>query len=176
MQPAAGLDDTWLTMVAAVRPALARLEAHQLTSANPFTARANRAGDPWQTDPQDARPLVVIYAGPALNLGAAGTLVATAALDQFDEVIPAADQRTGAAFGFDAPAARAQQAILLAVPPSTTTPLDQATLAQMLAETRELAHARMARPIDLDNQFWGLAPACLLPATGATATPLEARG
>jgi hypothetical protein len=101
--------------------------------------------------------------------------VATAVLDQFDEVIPAADQRTGAAFGFDAPAARAQQAILLAVPPSTTTPLDQATLAQILAETRELAHARMARPIDLDNQFWGLAPTCLLPATGATATPLEAR-
>jgi hypothetical protein len=102
--------------------------------------------------------------------------VATAALDQFDEVIPAADQRTGAAFGFDAPAARAQQAILLAVPPATATPLDQATLAQILVETRELAHARMGRPIDLDSQFWGLAPTCLLPATGTIATPLEASG
>jgi hypothetical protein len=176
MQPATRLDETWLTVVAAVRAALARLEAHQLTTAQPFRAWANRAGDPWQTGAQDTRPLVAVYADPALNLGAAGAVVATAALDQFDEVIPAADQRTGAAFGFDAPAARAQQAILLAVPPSAATPLDQATLAQILVETRELAHARMARPVDLDNQFWGLAPTCLLPATGAIATPLEALG
>ena len=91
-------------------------------------------------------------------------------------MIPAVDQRTGAAFGFDAPKSRAQQAILLAVPPSTATPLDQATLAQILVETRELAHARMARPVDLDTQFWGLAPTGLLPAAGATATPLEERG
>ncbi len=176
VQPAPGLDDAWLTVVAAVRPALARLEAHQLTAAEPFTAWANRASDPWQKEAQDARPLVAVYADPTLDLATAGTLVAAAALDQFDEVIPAADQRTGAAFGFDAPAARAQQAILLAVPPSTTTPLDQATLAQMLVETRELAHARMARPVDLDEQFWGLAPTGLLPATGDIATPLEARG
>ena len=176
VQPAPGLDEAWLTVAAAVRPALARLEAHQLTAAQPFTAWANRADDPWQTSAQDARPLVAIYADPALDPGAAGTLVAAAALDHFDEVIPAADQRTGAAFGFDAPAARAQQAILLAVPPSTATPLDQATLAQILVETRELAHARMARPVDLDSQFWGLAPTCLLPAAGTIATPLEAHG
>ena len=31
----------------------------------------------------------------------------------------------------------------------------------------------MARPVDLDEQFWGLAPTCLLPAAGAIATPLE---
>jgi hypothetical protein len=174
VQQAAGLDDGWLTVAAAVRPALARLEAHQLAATPPFTAWANRPGDPWQTSPQDGRSLVIIYASPGLDLGAPGDLVASAALDQFDEVIPAADQRTGAAFGFDAPAARAQQAILLAVPPVTSTPLDQATLAQILVETRELAHARMARPADLDAQFWGLAPTCLLPATGAIATPLEA--
>jgi hypothetical protein len=176
VQPAVGLDGTWLTVTAAVRPALARLEAHQLTAARPFTAWANRASDPWQTDTQDTRPLVVLYATPGLNLAAPAALVAATALDQFDEVIPAADQRTGAAFGFDAPASRAQQAILLAVPPSTATPLDQATLAQILAETRELAYARMARPVDLDDQFWGLAPTCLLPATGAIATPLEEHG
>jgi hypothetical protein len=176
VQPAAGLDDAWLTAVAAVRPALARLEAHQLTSAQALTAWANRASDPWQTNIQDPRPLVAIYTDPTLDLAAAPALVAAAAFDQFDEVIPAADQRTGAAFGFDAPAARAQQAVLLAVPPSTATPLDQATLAQILVETRELAHARMARPVDLDSQFWGLAPTCLLPATGAIATPLEERG
>jgi hypothetical protein len=173
VQQAAELDDEWLTVTAAVRPALARLEAHQLTAAAPFTAWTNRAADPWQTNPQDARSLIVISASQGLSPGSPGDLVAAASLDQFDEVIPAADQRTGAAFGFDAPAARAQQAILLAVPPVSSTPLDQATLAQILVETRELAHARMARPVDLDEQFWGLAPACLLPATGAIATPLE---
>jgi hypothetical protein len=181
VQPTPGLDDAWLTVVAAVRPALARLEAHQLTMAHqlptgqPFTPWANRPDDPWQTSAQDPRPLVAIYADPTLDLATAGGFVAAAAVDQFDEVIPAAEQRTGAAFGFDAPAARAQQAILLAVPPSTTTPLDQATLAQILVETRELAHARMARPIDLDEEFWGLAPTGLLPATGDIATPLERR-
>ncbi len=172
------LDDEWLTVVAAVRPALARLESHQLGSGHPFTAWANRYADPWQTDGDDGRPLVVAYAPPGLDLAAAtpGAMMAAAALDRFDEVVPAPQQTTGAAFGFDAPAARAQQAILLAVPPSVAAPLDAATLAQILVETRELAHARMARPIDLDQEFWGLAPTCLLPASGAIATPLEAGG
>jgi hypothetical protein len=31
----------------------------------------------------------------------------------------------------------------------------------------------MARPVDLDDEFWGLAPTCLLPASGAVATLLE---
>jgi len=85
-------------------------------------------------------------------------------------------QRTGAAFGFDAPSARAPQAILLAVPPVSGQALDGATVAQIVVETRELAHARMARPIDLDDQLWGLVPSGLLPATGAIATPLEVIG
>jgi hypothetical protein len=174
----ATLDDEWLTVVAAVRPALARLESHQLGSGHPFTAWANRAADPWQSDDGDVRPLVVAYATAGLDLAVAapGAMVAATALERFDEVVPAPQQTTGAAFGFDAPASRAQQAILLAVPPSVTAPLDAATLAQILLETRELTHARMARPIDLDQEFWGLAPACLLPASGAIATPLEAGG
>ena len=176
LQRAPDLDDEYLTVVAAVRPALARLEAAQLAAAQPFAAWANRVSDPWQTDAQDSRPLVAVYADPSLDLASPPARVAAASLDRFDEVIPAADQRTGAAFGFNAPAARPQQAILLAVPPSTSTPLDQATLAQILVETRELAHARMARPIDLDDELWGLAPTGLLPATGAIATRLELSG
>jgi hypothetical protein len=170
------LDEEHLAVAAAVRPALARLEALQLAAAKPFTAWANRPADPWQTNAQDGRPLVAVYADAGVNLSPAPALIAAAALDQFDEVIPAADQRTGAAFGFDAPAARPQQAILLAVPPATTKPLDQATLAQVLVETRELVHARMARPVDLDTRFWGLAPTGLLPATGAVAMALELPG
>lgn len=178
MQRADGLDAQWLTITAAVRPALARLEAHQLAADPTLRPWANRAADPWQTNPSDARRLVAIYAMPQLELATAPSdaLLAVAALDRFSEVIPAAEQLTGAAFGFDAPAARAQQAILLAVPPDPATALDQPMLARILVETRELAHARMARPVDLDGEFWGLAPTGLLPASGAVATPLEVHG
>jgi hypothetical protein len=173
----AGLDTTWLTVAAAVRPALARLEAHQLLADPPLRAWSNRVSDPWQTDGADRRRMVATYASLVvdLSLPSSGETVAVAALDRFSEVIPAAEQFTGAAFGFDAPAARPQQAILLAVPPDPTTPLNQETVVQIVAETRELAHARMARPVDLDRDFWALAPTGLLPVSGTTATMLEVR-
>lgn len=172
-----GLDSSWLTIVAAVRPALTRLEAHQLTEAAPLRPWTNRPGDPWQTNPSDDRRLIAMYAVPELNLASmtGQTPIAVAAIDRFSEVIPAAEQYTGAAFGFDAPAARAQQAILLAVPPSAHQPLDQRMLVQILTETRKLTRVRMARPVDLDEQFRALTPSALLPASGAVAIPLEAR-
>jgi hypothetical protein len=172
-----GLDPTWLTVVAAVRPPLGRLEAHQLTTSTRLRPWTNRPGDPWQTDPSDKRRLVAVYAVPQLDLAttAPRTPLAVAAVDRFSEVIPAAEQTTGAAFGFDAPAARPQQAILLAVPPVTTDTMDHQTLVHILADTRTLAHARMARPVDLDDQFWALAPTGLLPMSGSIATLLEER-
>jgi hypothetical protein len=175
LERADSLDTSWLTVAATVRTPLARLEAHQLTAAAPLRSWTNRPSDPWQTDPSDPRRLVVVYAVPQLDLAATSPQapVAVAAIDRFSEVIPAAEQPTGAAFGFNAPAARAPQAILLAVPPNITKALNQETLARILADTRELAHARMARPVDLDEQYWGLAPSGLLPMSGATATPLE---
>src|SRR5437899_1376507 len=45
LQRAPGLDADYLTVVAAVRPALARLEAEQLAAAQPWTAWANRPED-----------------------------------------------------------------------------------------------------------------------------------
>lgn len=171
---AEGLDESWLTVVAAVRPRLAPLEVHQLRASAPLHAWATRPGDPWQADRSDPRPLLAVYAPSSVDLAAGGE-VAVAAVDRFSEVIPAAEQFTGAAFGFDAPAARAQQAILLAVPPDVGKPLDHATLARILAETRELAHARMARPVDLDDEHRALFPTALLPASGAMATILEPR-
>lgn len=172
-----GLDDAWLPVVAAVRPPLARLEAHQLTAAAPLRPWTNRPGDPWQADATDARRLVAVYADPSLDLGGMSStaLVAVSGVDRFSEVIPAAEQYTGAAFGFDAPAARAQQAILLAVPPAEGKGLDPDTMVRILAETRTLAHARMARPVDTDDQFRALVPSGLLPAAGAVAIPLEAK-
>jgi hypothetical protein len=163
---APGLDEEWLTVAAAVRPRLAVLEAQQLGSA-PFAAWANRPTDPWQTDPHDAHPLVAVYADASLDLSPPAAVLAVVSLDRFDEVVPDAQQATGAAFGFNAPKARAQQAVLLAVPPDSAVELDHPTLVAVLAETRELAHARMARPVDLDDEFWGLAPTGVVPATGA---------
>src|SRR5207248_3036338 len=127
-----------------------------------------RPTDPWQTDPADLRRLIALYAARPLDFATVtpDAPIAVALVDRFSEVIPETELVTGAAFGFDAPASRAPQAILLAVPPVVTRPLDHDTLAQIVAETRELAHARMARPVDLDPQFWGLAPTGLFPATG----------
>lgn len=53
-----------------------------------------------------------------------------------------------AAFGFNSPKSRAPQAILLAVPPDPSRPLDTAGLLNVVLETRELVHARAAQPGD----------------------------
>jgi hypothetical protein len=173
------LDAAWLRVAAAVRPALARLEAAQLAGPTPAGAGPplagwiNRAADPWQTDSADSRRLVVAYAPAGVGLQAtpAGERVAVGLLDRFTETIPSQAHTTTAAFGFDAPGARAPQAILLAVPPDLASPLDTATVQRIVAETRELAHARMATKEDLAGVD-GFAPLPLLPATGNTATPV----
>jgi hypothetical protein len=176
----ADLDAAWLPYVAPVRPPLARLEAFQLaatlpTGAGPaLTAWTNRPTDPWQTDPEDGRRLVVAYTPGNLDLAAVppGRTLAVGLLDRFAEVIPDAEQATTAAFGFDAPGARAPQAILLAVPPDPTRDLDAATLVRIVEETRDLARARMATPDDVAD-VTGLLPLPLLPATGTVASRLE---
>jgi hypothetical protein len=67
---------------------------------------------------------------------------------------------------------RNDQAILLAVPPDMATPLDAASVLAIVAETRALAHARMARPADLAVSD-ALLPTALLPAQGALQVPLD---
>ena len=174
-----GLDAAWLRVAAAVRPPLARLEAAQLAAGTPLgtgpplPAWTNRPTDPWQTDATDPRRLLVAYAPPGLDLAATppDRRLAAGLLDRFAETIPATAHTTTAAFGFDAPGARAPQAILLAVPPDVTAPLDAATVLRIVAETRELAHARMATAADLVG-IGGFAPLPLLPAAGNTATPI----
>jgi hypothetical protein len=172
-------DEEWLPVVAAVRESLATLETHQLaveTAAGngpAFTPFANKAGDIWQLDPDDTRRLIIAYAAEGLDLtAAAGATVGVAVIDRFTEVVPGTEQTTGAAFGFDAPGARAPQAILLAVPPDLDLGLPPEILVSVVAETRDLARARMARPADLPSEFSTWLPTGLLPATGASATPL----
>ncbi len=173
------VDRDWLPTVAAVRESIARIDVHQLTVGAPAAGDGlvpwtNKPGDPWQRDGDDPRRLIIGYAAPTLDLSAlpGSARVAVAAVDRFAEMVPNQEQTTGVAFGFDAPAARPPQAILIAVPPVTTSAMDEATVRDIVAETRALARARMARPVDLDPGLRGLLPASILPASGTTAVPL----
>jgi hypothetical protein len=79
-----------------------------------------------------------------------GAEVAVGLVDAFSEAIPMPERITMTAFGFNAPAARAPQAILLAVPPTSRHRLDAEMLRQIVAETRALAHARTVRLEDIE--------------------------
>ncbi|TPG34199.1 hypothetical protein EAH80_11380 [Mycobacterium hodleri] len=185
-QAGVALEPDWLEVVATVRPTLARLEAHQLgqrlDGAAELSSWSSRLGDPWQLDtgpllPSGLAPATYMLAvfGPdgTLTPGAhPSRLVAFGLLDQWTEVVPATDQTTAAAFHFDAPGARAPQAILVAVPPDVNTPLDTETLVDIVAETRQSARARAASPEELDA-YAGGEPLTLFPADGPTAVRLE---
>ncbi len=157
------LDRTWLSTVAAVRASAARVESYQFEaipkSWPALAAWTNWPNNPWghnvprpshATDPP--LPALVVAYAPANTLAAAGDpLLAVAMLDSWTEIIPSQEQAVTAAFGFNAPASRPPQAILLAVPPVDNVPLDSKTLLDILTQTRELAHARMASPRDLHS-------------------------
>lgn len=174
-------DAEWLTVVSPVRTPLARLEAHQLEAATPFAVWTNRPGDPWQAnEPSDANGdvpetrLVTVY-GPAGVVDADPNdpqkAAAIGLLDMWGETVPVDAQTTTAAFGFNAPAARAPQAILIAVPPVETQQLTTQALVDIVAEARDLTRVRAARPPDLDALSGGL-PSAFLPASGETAVVL----
>jgi len=155
------LDEAWLTVVAAPRAALARLEALQLEMARPLTGWSSSPHDPWQTAQVANNALkrqdgITEIRMPrfAAAYGTAevwdGAEVAAGLVDAFSEAIPMPERITMTAFGFNAPAARAPQAILLAVPPASRRRLDAETLRQIVAETRTLAHARTVRLEDIE--------------------------
>jgi len=75
--------------------------------------------------------------------------------------VPELRHATQAGFHFNAPGARAPQAVLLAVPPVLDQPVDTAAIVDILRETRELAHARMAMLEDLGD-FEAVLPTMLL--------------
>jgi hypothetical protein len=142
LRPAPDLDRIWLEVVAAVRPRLAPLEAHQF--GQPWTgyiAAPQQSIDPWSV----AGPVLVAYAPPG---PVPAPRVAIAALDAWTDSVPSRRHVTAAAFGFNAPKARAPQAVLLAVPPDVSQRLDNAGLLEVVLQTRELVHARATRPQD----------------------------
>ncbi|AKF86650.1 hypothetical protein MFUL124B02_30900 [Myxococcus fulvus 124B02] len=187
LSPAPTLDSSWLSVVSAVRTSLAHLEVHQLDAllepgAAPLSAWTNRPSDPWQKDvppgPDGRAPdtrLVALY-GPAGVLDVTPQnptgIVSVGLLDSWGETVPDVEQATTAAFGFNAPASRAPQAVLLAVSPLQSGALDSATLLDIVAETRELAHARMAAPAEL-HAFDSALPLMMLPASGGTLVELD---
>jgi hypothetical protein len=175
-----GFDAEWVSTVAAVRQPMARLELLQLEAAldpatAPFRCWSDRRDDPWQTTvqpgPDGRRPAsrMVALFGPQGVLS--GADVALGLVDSWGETVPETEHLTTAAFGFNAPAARAPQAILLAVPPNASRVLDTAALVHMLAETRLAARARAADPGELAAAAAAL-PSAFLPATGPTAVEL----
>ncbi|MEO8774892.1 MAG: hypothetical protein ABI468_01085 [Candidatus Nanopelagicales bacterium] len=143
-QSAPDLDRTWLEIVAAVRPRLASLEAHQLTS--PWPAVLSGPADPWSP----YGPVLAAY-GPAVDHDG---VVAVAALDAWTDSIPSRRHSTAATFGFNSPKSRAPQAVLLAVPPDPAVRLTNDDLLAVVLETRELAHARATRPTDRAGLSW----------------------
>ncbi len=101
---------------------------------------------------------LVIYRSPNLNLAArcAGLMV-----DEWVEVIPRRTMQTALAFHYDAPGARAPQAILLAVAPDLAKPWDAFTLEAIVTETLELAKLR-AVDYDAISSLGNLLPAVFL--------------
>ena len=175
------VDRDWLAVVAPVRPALARIEGAQfdavITNGVPLLeVWTDRPGDLWQQtgtrDPDTGRlpasGLLVAYGPPgALDGIAPGTgMRAVGLLDAWSEVVPEIEHTTTAGFGFNAPAARAPQAILLGVPPSPDGLLADGDLAAIVLEARRLARVRMAQSSGL-GQVSAVAPSMMWPAPPA---------
>jgi hypothetical protein len=183
-QPDALLDESWLTVAAATRADLARLEAIQLEAESLMLAWSNSPGDPWQKtlvaenlNRRDTphlkaenesplglvtRPFVAAY---GIDSAWTGDKVAAGMIDAYSEAIPMPQRTSAAAFGFNAPAARPPQAILLAVPPAPRQRLENELVQQIVAETRQLAHARTARIEELGD-LQALTPTAWLQSSG----------
>jgi hypothetical protein len=93
-------------------------------------------------------------------------------LDRWAETVPSRSHTTSAAFGFTTPTARAPQAVVVGVAPDLSTPLDTATLVDIVLDVRRLARARMATPQVLERFQAGL-PTSMLLASGPAAVDLE---
>lgn len=163
--------DDWLATVAAVRPHMARIEAAQFEPAPALSiAWSNAPQDHWQTkalaefiDQQHhltqpggmIKRFVAAFSTAEVTLdGLADRRLAVGLVDSWTESAPRSRQTTTAAFGFDAPGARAPQAILIAVPPSLGSfgaEFDEQQLVEVVADTRLGVHARAARIQDMGD-------------------------
>ncbi|HEY4957525.1 MAG TPA: hypothetical protein VII31_06885, partial [Caldimonas sp.] len=169
-----GNDDTaiagWLPKLACVRESTALL-SDALTAAEALASTSGYQDDAldWKlvqfprdaaarwvalppTAEQDLRGTVAVamHAPGALAAFTPDALLAGLFVDEWMESIPASEETTGLGFHFDAPGARAPQAILLAVPADPAT--QSWTLDGLLGVVNEamaLARVRAVRPQDL---------------------------
>jgi hypothetical protein len=111
-----------------------------------------RAGDRWVALPFDAGAgpptgRVSIVAHVPGEMPAAGRPLCGMVFDEFSEVLPSPERTTGIAFHFDQPNATAPQAILVAVPPASSSTWTIELLRTTVLEALDLAKLRM---VDLD--------------------------
>lgn len=185
----------WLTTVAAVRPALADVEA-ELIDMEVLDAERTAAGeapvwlatdpnDPWQLGPAQRRderneaavnvpPLLIgtAHAGVTLETG---DRVAVGLVDHFSEVVPDDRRPPSMAFGFDAPGARAPQAFLAVVPPTAGREWSPtgADLVDCVLDARASARVRTVLPEHPRiSALAGLLPTAVVPLNGAAAATL----
>jgi hypothetical protein len=165
--------DEWLTGVARVRPmmrawesatvlasALGQLEPALLPVQFPFEATA-----PWlalqfpdsYNLASDRLLYTACYATPFDKTKRQCGLL----LDQWNEVIPAANRDTGITFNFARPDNEAPQTILVVTPATASGRWQWDDLVAALSETLDLAKKRAVEPTQLDNTPY----APLLPAT-----------
>jgi len=141
-------DGDWLETVASVRPAVARLELAQLTAANPWPIVLDGPASVWAHGDLEAdahREIVVAFAPPRPD-EADESRDAIVEIDSWAETVPARAHTTWAAFGYDAPRARPQQAILLVVPPDVDAPDVPSDLRGAVLQARRQARMRLALP------------------------------
>lgn len=172
----------WVEQMGTVRPgtgALADLLLHTQT-AGTGSGQALRigqvpfaSGDRWvgarRTPEDEKKPATgLIVHGPAQPL--ATHRAAVLVVDEWSESIPAQRHTAGATFHYDAPGARAPQAVLLAVPPEVGVPWTPDVLAATVGEALDLAKLRL---VDLEALGWlgRYLPAAYLPDTALPSAP-----
>ncbi|MCW2811332.1 MAG: hypothetical protein JWP61_1790, partial [Friedmanniella sp.] len=164
----------WLEIVAAVRPAMARLELVQLTAEQPWPMTAGDPDPLWQ--PGD--PTTDAHRDLTLTVDAGGAAPdrVRVALDVWAETVPSGQHTTWAAFGYDAPRARPPQAILVVVPPDHDAPDQVPDLLGGVLRARRMARLRSVRQ-PLPAELGQLLPTALLvdPVTPVGTTLLEER-
>lgn len=172
----------WLAGVMAVREPVSALGT-AISLADAFSTAVpdavamqlpSRTGEPWvgengPTGPGDRLSLVIFRAEHLPLDGSAGVALL---VDQWTELVPAAELTTGVSFHYDQPDSQPPQTLLLAVPPQMRGGWLWEDLVQTLHDTLELAKNRAVEPAHLEDTIYGP----LLPALIGDIPPFGPRG
>jgi hypothetical protein len=165
--------DTWLYGAARVREKLRAWEAVVMYSG--AAGRPEPGLTPLQLPYRDDDRWLALEFPPTVDLGTERLLYTAhfatpfdasepqcgLLLDEWSEVIPAADADTGLAFHYDRPSSEAPQAMLLVTPTAFTGRWRWDDLVDALNETLDMAKRRAVEPVHVDASPY----APFLPAT-----------